>query len=81
MNFSLAHEYNYFTNFQELFRHIYPAQKFFEKYFSKEEIDKIREDPEYYFQDERFIHTMKLFKPKDLIDKLNEEEKLISIRY
>ena len=49
-------------------------QMFFEKMFTKYEIGKIMEDSDYYFQDERFINAVKMFKPKKLLERLDEEE-------
>ena len=80
-NFSSEKERDYVMNVERLLENIVSPQKFFEDYFTEEEIIKITQDCQYYFQDERFIKAVNMFKPKKLVERLNEEEnKKVTIR-
>ena len=70
-------ENNYFNDSQKLLENIMSPQDFFEKMFSKDEISKIIEESEYYFQNDNFINAVKMFKPKKLLERLKEEEREI----
>ncbi len=75
-NFGKENERDYIMNVERLLENIVSPQKFFEDYFSEEEINKIMQDCQYYFQDERFIKAVNMFKPRKLVERLNEEENI-----
>lgn len=76
-NFGKEKERDYIMNVERLLENTVSPQKFFENYFTEQEINRIMQDPQYYFQDERFINAVKMFKPRKLVERLNEEDQII----
>jgi hypothetical protein len=73
-NFDRNGDSSYIINLDEFLLNVIHPQDFFEEKFSKEEINKIMEDSDYFFNDERFLKAVKMFKPKKLLQRLMEEE-------
>ena len=78
-NFPTKKEQNFQTNIKDIVMGIKDPTELFFLNLEKNELKKIREDPKYYIQDEKYLNGVKYLKNMKLCDRVEEEEKLREI--
>lgn len=75
-NFGKEGPNNFNTNLKELISGIKDPTELFFHNLNEHEMRKIKEEVDYYIQDEKYINSVDYFKKKNLRDRLEDEDKL-----